>query len=96
MDSDFFNPPLTEFLKQNLEKYPDGGQILKVDLDLDKKSNQNPLETKTRAASFFRRSFRMPRTLGLQKCGSYWTPKATPERKSWHRSLARMIWPGCR
>ena len=30
MDSDFFNPPLTERLKQILEKYPDGGQILKV------------------------------------------------------------------
>ena len=33
MDSDFFNPPLTERLKQILEKYPDGGQILKVDSD---------------------------------------------------------------
>ena len=30
MDSDFFNPPLTERLKQILDKYPDGGQILKV------------------------------------------------------------------
>merc|ERR1719239_1583539 len=32
MDSDFFHPPLTERLKQILEKYPDGGQILKEKL----------------------------------------------------------------
>ena len=31
MDLDFLNPPLTERLKQILEKYPDGGQILKVE-----------------------------------------------------------------
>ena len=35
MDSDFFNPPLTERLKQILDKYPDGGQILKVLNTLD-------------------------------------------------------------
>ena len=56
------------------------------------------METKSKeCANFFlRRSFRMPRTLELQRCVSFWILTATPERKLWHRSLARMIWLGCR
>ena len=48
MDSDFFNPPLTERLKQILEKYPDGGQILKVDWDLEKNQIKIHWRKKTR------------------------------------------------
>ena len=33
-DEDAERPPITEDLRQILEKYPDGGQILKVDLQV--------------------------------------------------------------
>ena len=60
-DGNFERPPITEDLRQILEKYPPGGQILKVRLRLKSVTHQ----------IIFRKQYKMEKMLELPKSLSF-------------------------
>ena len=72
-DGCFRRPPVTEDLKQILEKYPDGGQILKV-TEMIPCLVLNLLTVCLNS----RRLSRMQKTLGPQRSSSVWTRESLP------------------
>ena len=82
-DEDGFlrRPPVTEDLKQILDKYPDGGQILKVTamlcIDYTRMIHCLVLNLLTVCLNS-RRLSRMQKTLGPQRSSSVWTRESLP------------------